>query len=396
MKRVRIRKNALMLFLIASFLVTMPVIPSHANGTTLAIDPVETVQPSGTFFIDITVDDVAHMWGYQLWVFYDTSVLTAIDFVSVLPFTEPQGTPLGGEINDAEGYVAIFYSYPMGELEGLTTTVPVGIAFIEFSVDAAPGGSPLAMKGVIISDPDGNEIGPITTVNGWFRTVAGWPVSWFEYTPGGDPFVGETVTFTSLSNDDGTIVKCSWDFGDGTSGTGAMVTHTYAAPAEYPVTLTVTDNSENMDSHARKVIISLEPIEYGPVDLRNSHAAFRRFSIAERDPETINTFTAWVKNLSPDQPTLVKVMWSITCEGVHLGELTVNATIAPKVLAQFTADFDVLDPTWEYDPEEPARKDYIVSVSAWYADLLINGEPHFTEGSVSGAHTDWFRVTTLP
>ncbi len=33
-----------------------------------------------------------------------------------------------------------------------------------------------------------------------------------------------------------------WDFGDGTIGTGATPTHTYAAPGTYEVTLTVADN----------------------------------------------------------------------------------------------------------------------------------------------------------
>ncbi|MFH0939339.1 MAG: PKD domain-containing protein [Planctomycetota bacterium] len=41
---------------------------------------------------------------------------------------------------------------------------------------------------------------------------------------------------------DGQIVKYSWDFGDGTTGDGFSVTHTYAASGLYFVTLTITDN----------------------------------------------------------------------------------------------------------------------------------------------------------
>lgn len=51
-----------------------------------------------------------------------------------------------------------------------------------------------------------------------------------------------TCTFSGTnSTDDVGIVSYAWTFGDGTSGTGASVSHTYAQGGTYPVTLTVTD-----------------------------------------------------------------------------------------------------------------------------------------------------------
>jgi len=54
--------------------------------------------------------------------------------------------------------------------------------------------------------------------------------------------VGESIHFTDTSNTDGSpIVAWSWDFGDGETGSGQMISHTYAATGAYTVTLVVTD-----------------------------------------------------------------------------------------------------------------------------------------------------------
>lgn len=60
-----------------------------------------------------------------------------------------------------------------------------------------------------------------------------------------DPFEGESVTFdaSASSDPDGDIVRYGWDFGDGATGLGKIVTHAFAHPGEFVVLLTVTDSA---------------------------------------------------------------------------------------------------------------------------------------------------------
>jgi uncharacterized repeat protein (TIGR02543 family) len=57
---------------------------------------------------------------------------------------------------------------------------------------------------------------------------------------------------------DGGTVTCSWDYGDGTTGSGASVSHTYP-DGVYLTTLTVTDNEGNVSRHSFVVRATGDP-----------------------------------------------------------------------------------------------------------------------------------------
>jgi PKD repeat protein len=58
-----------------------------------------------------------------------------------------------------------------------------------------------------------------------------------------------SCTFTDQSADgDGTIASRSWDFGDGSTGTGASATHTYSLAGDYDVTVEATDDGGLTDT----------------------------------------------------------------------------------------------------------------------------------------------------
>jgi large repetitive protein len=72
------------------------------------------------------------------------------------------------------------------------------------------------------------------------------------------PTIGDDVTFNAAGSYDanGSITSYSWDFGDGATGTGEEVTHSYDTAGYTVVTLTVTDNegAKTVVRHALNVI----------------------------------------------------------------------------------------------------------------------------------------------
>ena len=68
-----------------------------------------------------------------------------------------------------------------------------------------------------------------------------------------------SVELGAVGNDtDGSVVKYMWDFGDGTTGEGQLVTHTYATAGRYEPLVTVTDNSGLTGSASTAVSVAAQ------------------------------------------------------------------------------------------------------------------------------------------
>jgi PKD repeat protein len=74
----------------------------------------------------------------------------------------------------------------------------------------------------------------------------------------------ELSGFDSMSAPGATIVSYTWSFGDGTTGTGANVTHAYAKNGTYRINLTVTDSFGLSDKASVKVTVSSIPMPPPP------------------------------------------------------------------------------------------------------------------------------------
>jgi PKD repeat protein len=54
---------------------------------------------------------------------------------------------------------------------------------------------------------------------------------------------------------DGNVMSYGWDFGDGVTGAGAIVTHTYSTSGNFAARLTVTDNDGNIDTDSEAILV---------------------------------------------------------------------------------------------------------------------------------------------
>jgi len=110
-------------------------------------------------------------------------------------------------------------------------TIPLGIV----SEHSPPGGSEVTtdtIVSIIVSTGPPQNIPPVAS---------------FSYTPS-EVHAGDAVEFdASTSSDDGTIVSWVWEFDDGASDAGEIVSHIFATAGDYVISLWVTDDQGDVD-----------------------------------------------------------------------------------------------------------------------------------------------------
>jgi hypothetical protein len=80
-------------------------------------------------------------------------------------------------------------------------------------------------------------------------------------------YVGENATFdASKSTAYGTIISYEWSFGDGTNGTGAVVSHSYDKEGTYQMELNITDSYGLSTSETFTITVGTPP-QYVPLAL---------------------------------------------------------------------------------------------------------------------------------
>jgi PKD repeat protein len=123
------------------------------------------------------------------------------------------------------------------------------------------------------------------------------PVPSFSVTPPSG-IINSVLTFdASASTDpDGTVASYEWDFGDGGSAQGKIVTHQFVSPGNFHATLTVKDNFGSPATASRDILIE---DKYPPV----AHFNFTPHT------GTVSTLFRFDGSASTDDGRIVKYQW---------------------------------------------------------------------------------------
>ena len=204
------------------------------GATATGMTPMHTYLKAGTFTVSLVVND-----GQD-----DSAAATATADISAPPVnlspTADPGGPYSGEPGQALAFDGTASSDPNGD----------ALTYLwEFGDGATASGATPSHS----YSADGTYTATLTVSDGEFTdaattsvNIATAPANRAPTSEPGGPYAGDVnagITFdgTASSDPDGDTLNFTWDFGDGSTASGATPTHSYAAAGQYDVSLTVSD-----------------------------------------------------------------------------------------------------------------------------------------------------------
>ncbi|MGW8317431.1 MAG: PKD domain-containing protein, partial [Bacteroidales bacterium] len=135
---------------------------------------------------------------------------------------------------------------------------------------------------------------------------------------------------------DGEIVDYSWELGDGYTGSGALLTHTYADGGVYTVTLTITDNDGKSSTGSTEVfVIPPDHLASEPVPVTPDPVTHRKIEFIFQTQETYG---------NPYDPDEIKIDAVVTLPG--------GDSLVVPCFYQVPVSYQ--DQEWQADPVHPS------------------------------------------
>ncbi|HEX5032366.1 MAG TPA: PKD domain-containing protein [Candidatus Eisenbacteria bacterium] len=145
-----------------------------------------------------------------------------------------------------------------GEFSWIPTDTDAGSYTVTFSVS---DGRLTATAPEIMINVTASNRPPTANAGGVYAGATGQPIT-LDGSASSDPDAGQILTY-------------HWDFGDGTSGNGAVVSHVYTAPNTYVATLTVTDDGTPQLSASDFASVVIQNEVTGTLVLKNNASTIR-------------------------------------------------------------------------------------------------------------------------
>jgi DNA/RNA endonuclease G (NUC1) len=143
---------------------------------------------------------------------------------------------------------------------------------------------------------------------------------------------GDAATFSAAASADpnGNIVSYLWDFGDGTTGSGVSVEHTFAQDGTHVVSLLITDNDGFTDTatftvQVANVVPAIGALPNFSLDAGGAYTAAGTFTDPGADAWTATV--DWGDGTSPSQAALSGREFSLVHVYDMAGTFTVTVTI---------------------------------------------------------------------
>jgi len=170
----------------------------------------------------------------------------------------------------------------------------------------------------------------------------------FDLPPTALSLIPVTFTDTSLVPVGASITDRQWSFGDGTAGSGAVVSHVFAAPGAYTVTLTVTDRS------GRRTSVS------HPISIAGNQPPVAAYTLTPSPPTRRDLVT--LADVSTDDDGIAFRSWIINGETSGDPSVTVHAC-GPTLTVELTVT--------DFAGQRATRSEVITLIEPSPPDILV-------------------------
>lgn len=258
-------------------------------------------------------------------VYPPTAVLTSSTGAGNAPLT----VAFNGSSSTATNTPLVKYSWVFGDGSQATgatvshTFTTAGTYYTELTVEDSLGLIDKATTPIVVGQ---------TTINQKPTAIIA-----VDPSQGGAPL---TYSFngSQSSDPDGSIVKYDWNFGDGTTGSGATTQHTYASQGNYTATLQVTDDRGATATATKQIQSGAQlPLEVGEVSIDHEwvkvlfQGKFTDPVVVAGPPTTVNEaepVTVRIRNIDQEGFEIRLQEWDYQ-DGTHAPE-TVNYIVMEK------------------------------------------------------------------